>query len=302
MKRPESKFFSSINNIAIVCSIYILIRGYLAFLPHREADFLSFVLTSIAFLCSLICLSIYFEKGAPRPFFIIFGSFFFFYSIYFLVRFIGSSGIIGSNYDSWRVYIFIFAMVDLFLSLSVTFLAIQFTLRRLATWKVFLLSFVISIVAFIFSFQKVLFNFNDIINSGNALPLWWASIKLHFFWLAMLLLYWYNSIKSDRPLGQYINSIVFGISLYIPLDLLHMYVLLFNFEILHGFSPYWNLIIMCFFGFLLTLKLYSASNEYGKWYEQIIVFGDTHFGRRRGIFDRFIYWLLFSEKKSREKL
>lgn len=238
MKRSESNFLSSFNNIAVIWSIYFLTLSYILLLPHREASFISFVLTSAMFLCSLICLSIYFEKGAPRPFFIIFGLFFFFYSIFFLSIFIGPSGIIGSNYDSWLVYLFIFGMVDLLLSLSVTFLAIQFTLRRLATWKVFLLSFFISIVAFIFSFQKVLFNINDIINSGNALPLWWASIKLHFFWLAMLLLYWYNSIKSDRPLGQYINSIVFGISLYIPLDLLHMYVLLFNFEVLYGFSPY----------------------------------------------------------------
>jgi len=193
-------------------------------------------------------------------------------------------------------------MVDLLLSLSVTFLALQFTLRRLSIWKVFLLSFFISIIALIFNFQKIIFGFNDLISSGSPLPLWWASIKLHFFWLAMLLLYWYNSIKSDRPIGQYVNSIVFGISLYIPLDLLHMYIMLFNIEILNGFNAYWNLIIIGFLGFLLTLKLYSASNEYGKWYEQILILGDTRFGRRRGIFDRFIYWLLFSEKKSKEKL
>ena len=302
MKRSESNFLSSFNNIAVIWSIYVLILSYILLLPHREASFISFVLSSIAFLCSLICFNIYLEKGAPKQFFIIFGMFFFFYSIFFLSIFIGPSGIIGSTYDSWVVYIFIFVMVDLLLSLSVTFLALHITLRRLATWKVFLLSFFISIVALIFNFQKIIFTIDDLISSGSSLPLWWASIKLHFFWLAMLLLYWYNSIKSDRPIGQYINSIVFAISLYIPLDLLHLYIMLFNIEVLNVFNPYWNLIIICFFGFLLTLKLYSASNEFGKWYEQILVLGDTHFGRRRGIFDRFIYWLLFSEKKSREKL
>ncbi len=302
MKRSESNFLSSFNTIAIIWAIYILILSYIVLLPHREADFISFVLSSLAFLCSLICLRIYFEKGAPKLFFVIFGLFFFFYSMFFLPIFIGPSGIIGNTYDAWVVYIFIFVMVDLLLSLSVTFLALQFTLRRLSIWKVFLLSFFISIIALIFNFQKIIFGFNDLISSGSPLPLWWASIKLHFFWLAMLLLYWYNSIKSDRPIGQYVNSIVFGISLYIPLDLLHMYIMLFNIEILNGFNAYWNLIIIGFLGFLLTLKLYSASNEYGKWYEQILILGDTRFGRRRGIFDRFIYWLLFSEKKSKEKL
>ncbi len=289
MKRSESNFLSSFNNIAVIWSIYILILGYILLLPHREVDFISFVLMSLAFLCSIVCVNIYLENGAPKLFFIIFGLFFFIYSIFFLSIFIGPSGIIGSIYDSWMVYIFIFIMVDLLLSLSVTFLALHFTLRRLATWKIFLLSFFISIVAIIFNFQKIIFPINDLISSGSPLPLWWASIKLHFFWLAMLLLYLYNSVKSDRPIGQYINSIVFGISLYIPLDLLHMYIMLFNIEVLDGINQYWNLIIMSFLGVLLTLKLYSASNEYEKWYEQILVLGDTHFGRRRGIFDRLIY-------------
>jgi len=302
MMRPESKFLSTFNKIGIIWSIYILIIGFMVLLPHRESEFISFVITSLAFLCGLFCLYIYLEKGAPKLFFVIFGLYFFIYSTSFLPIFIGPSGIMGSIYDSWVVYITILVSVDLLLSLSITFLAIQFTLRGISNWKIFLISISISIVALIFNFQKIIVDFNNVISSGSPILLWWASIKLHFFWLAMLLLYWYNSIKSDRPLGQYINSIVFGISLFIPLDLLHMYFLLFNIEALNGIRQYWNLIIICFLGFLLTLKLYSVSNEYGKWYERILIFGNTHFGRRRGIFDRFIYWLLFSEKKDRKQL
>ncbi len=295
--RPESNFLSIFNKIAIIWSIYILTRGFMYLLPQRESEFMPHVLMSLAFLCGLFCFFIYLEKGAPKLFFIIFGLYFFIYSSFFIPLFIGPNGIMGSLYDSWVVYIILFLLFNLLLSLSITFLAIQLTLRKLSTWKAFVISFSISIVALIFNFQKIIFSFNDVISSGSPLTLWWASIKLHFFWLAMLILYWYNSIKTDRPLGQYINSIVFGISIYIPLGLLHMYFMLFNIEALNVINPYWNLIIICFFLFVLSLKLYSVSNVYGKWYERILVFGDTHFGRSRGIFDRFIFWLLFSEKK-----
>ena len=302
MKRPESKFLSKFNKIAIIWSIYILIRSYMYLLPQREIGFMTFVFTSLAFLCGLLCFYIYREKGAPKPFFVILGLYFLIRSSYFIPSFIGPNGIIGNLYDSWVVYITIFVLVDLFISLSVTFLALHITLRQLSTLKTFLISFSISIVALLFNFQNIIFNFNDIIMAGDPLPLWWASIKLHFFWFAMVLLYWYNSIKSDKPIGQYINSIVFGISLFIPMDLLHMYALLFNLDTIKGINQYWNLIIICFFVFLLILKLHSVSGVYGKWYERIIIFGDTHFGRSRGIFDRFIFWLLFSEKKDKKQL
>lgn len=298
MKRPESILLSSLNKIAIIWSIYLLIRGYMFLLPQRELSFMSHVITSLAFLCGLICYYIYREKGAPKPFFIIFGLYFFINSFSFITLFIDPNGIIGTLYDSWVVYITIFVLVDLLVSLSVTYLAIHFTLRDLSTLKIFLISFSISIGALLFNFQEIIFSSHNMIMSGDPTSLWWASIKLHFFWFAMLLLYWYRSIKSDKPLGQYINSIVFGISLYIPMDLLHMYSLAYKFDALNGINQYWNLLITCFFLLLLALKLYSVSNVYGKWYERILIFGDAHFGRSRGNFDRFIYWLLFSEKKN----
>ena len=298
MKRPESFFLSTSNKIAIIWSIYILIRGYMFLLPQRESALLGHVILSIAFLCGLICYYIYREKGAPNLFFIIFGLYFFIRAFSFLPLFIDPNGIMGTLYDSWVVYIMIFVLVDLFLSFSVTFLAIQFTLRELSTRKTFIISFFISIAAILYSFQTVIFSSQNMIMAGDPSPLWWASIKLHFFWFPMILLYWYKSIKSDKPLGQYINSIVFGITLFIPIDLLHMYSLYFNLDALWGINQYWNLLIICFFLLLLILKLYSVMGIYGKWYERILIYGNSHFGRRRGNFDRFIYWLLFSEKEN----
>jgi len=223
---------------------------------------------------------------------------FFIRSFDFLPLLIGPNGITGTLYDSWVVYIAIFMLVDLFFSFSVTFLAIQYILSELSTRKTFIISFSISIAAILYSFQTIIFSSHNMIMSGDASPLWWASIKLHFFWFPMLLLYWYRSIRSDKPLGQYINSIVFGITLFIPIDLLHMYTLFFNLDALRGINQYWNLLITCFFLLLLVLKLYSVMGIYGKWYERILIYGDTHFGRSRGNFDRFIYWLLFSEKEN----
>jgi len=169
VKRPESIFLSTFHKIAIIWSIYILIRGYMFLLPQRESAFLPHVILSVAFLCGLICYYIYREKGAPSLFFIIFGLYFFIRSFGFLPLFIAPNGIMGTLYDSWVVYIAIFVLIDLFLSFSVTFLAIQFTLRELSTRKTFIISFSISIAAILYSFQTIIFSSHNMIYGGLQL-------------------------------------------------------------------------------------------------------------------------------------
>ena len=286
----------------IIWLLFVLILGFSHLLPHRDLDFISLLNSSLAFLCFILCVNIFLKNGSPRLFFIPFGLFFFFYSTFIITLFIGAEGVTGSNFDAWVVYILLLMIADLLLSVSITFLALKYTLNNTSSGILLLFALLMSSIALIFNYHKIIFSFDQIISAGNPIPLWWASIKMHFFWFAMLFLYWYNSIKKDALLGQYVNSIVFGISLYIPMDLLHLYFMLFKIETINGINPYWNLIIICFLGLLLTLKLYSVSTLYGKWYEQISIFGDTHFGRRRGIFDRFIYRLFFSEEKNRNKL
>ena len=279
--------------------IYVLLRGYALLLPHKEASIISFINYMLTFLCSLLCYKIYKEGGAPRIFYISFGSFFFFYSLFFIPTYIGPNGVIGNLYHAWIIYEYLMMISDFLLTFSITFLAVQITLRNTADLKIALISFIISALAIIMSYGKIVISYSYLFELDSPDILYWASIKMHFYWFAMLGLYWYSSIKEDKPTAQYVNTIAIGFSLFIPLDFLHMFSLLFSLPILNEIGQYWNFVIIGFFAIILTLKLYSAATDYGKWYEQILVFGNTHFGRRRGTFDRIIIWLFFSEEKTK---
>ena len=274
-------------------------RGYTLLLPHKEVSIIYIINSSLTFLCSLLCYKIYKERGAPRIFYVSLGLFFFLNSIFFLTNYIGPNGVIGNLFHAWIVYEYLMMFMDLFLTFSVTFLAVRISLRNTSDLKTALISFLISALAIILSYGKIVISYSYLFELDSPDFLFWASIKMHFYWFAMLALYWYSSIKEDKPMAQYVNSFAFGFSLFISLDFLHMFSLIYSFPILNEIGQYWNFVIIGFFAITLTLKLYSAATDYGKWYEQILVFGNTHFGRRRGTFDRIIIWLFFSEEKTK---
>lgn len=277
--------------------IYVLLRGYALLLPHSEASAVSFLNSILAFLCGLLCYKIFKEGGAPRIFYLSFGSYFFIYSFFFIPTYIGPYGVTGNLYHTWIIFEYIMMFSDFLLTFSITFLAVQTTFRDTLGLKIAFIAFLISALALILNYGRMVISYSYIFELDSPDFLFLASIKMHFYWFAMLGLYWFNSVKNDKPIAQYVNSIAFGFSLFIPLDLLHMFSRLFSLSILIETGQYWNFVIIGFFAITLILKLYSAATDYGKWYEQILVFGDTHFGRRRGAFDRLIIWLFFSQEK-----
>ena len=229
----------------------------------------------------------------------LFGSFFFFHSLYFITLFIGTDAAYGSNDLAWIVYQYWIIIDDFLLGISLIFLVLKSMMFDYNDWKVFFLSFsIISLISIMFNFRFMI-DPNYILSVGSSDPLYWASTKVHLFWIAFVFVYWFTYLPKDRPYSQYINAIVFGFSLFVFLDLLHIISYIYDSNLGNIIGQYWNLGTLVYFLIVLTLKLHSTSTLFGRWYEQILLSDDTNFGRRYGVFDRVIHWLFFSEEKKK---
>ena len=288
-----------IKNLLVIWAFYNVLLSYLAFLPHREALFIHWTNVSISFLLSAYCFLIYKRGGKPRIFFMLFGSFFLFHSLSFITLFFGTGAAFGTDQLAWMVYQYWIIIDDFLLGISLIFLVLRSIMFNYSEWKVFFLSFtIITLISFMFNFEFIT-EPSYILTVGSSDPLYWASIKVHFFWIAFVFIYWFTYLPKDRPHSQYINAIVFGFSLFVPLDLLHILSYMYNFHLQSNIGQYWNLGILVYFLTVLTLKLHSTSTQFGRWYEQILISDDTSFGRRYGVFDRIIHWLFFSEEEKK---
>ena len=289
----------NIKIILVIWAFFNVLISYLAFLPHREALFIHWTNISVSFLLSTFCFLIYKRGGNPRIFFMLFGSFFLFHSLYFITLFIGAGATYGTDRLTWMVIQYWIIIDDFLLGFSLIFLVIKSIMFDQSDRKVFLLSFLIISLVSIFINFRFITSATYILSLGSPDPLYWASIKVHFFWIAFVFLYWFTYLPKDKPHSQYINTLVFGFSLFVPLDLLHILSYMYKFHLQSNIGQYWNLVIYVYFMVVLVLKLYSTSTHFGRWYEQILLSDDTSFGRRYGVFDRVIHWLFFSEEEKK---
>jgi len=297
--RPELYLIQKIKPIIIVWFLYLILLSLLSLLPHREGSLIHWINISISFFVCLMSFAIYKQNGNPKLFFLLLGIFYAFHSSFIISAFLGSSGVWGTDTQSWIYYQSWLIIGDFLLGISLVYLVTQIIFKNTNTWKIFLTSVIIMAVVIFIFYNKIILNSRYIIEVQDATYLYWSSIKVHFFWFAFILIYWIKYLPKDRPYTQYINSILFVFSLFIILDLLHVASFLLKFDLASNFSQYWNVGVAILFGIVLVLKFNSVITEFGQWYEHTLFTKSLYFGRRRGAFDRVIHWLLFSKEKNK---
>jgi len=114
------------------------------------------------------------------------------------------------------------------------------------------------------------------------------------FMIFILALFWAYYLKSDKLFTQYLASLMFGFSMLAAFGLLHTYSYIVG--------QYWTLGILLFMVLVLQLKLHSITGNFGPVYERILIYSTEHFTRRRGYFDRFIFWCFFSREEIEKPL
>ena len=260
------------------------------------------LLASWSLLLVIISLRIFRRRGQPRAFFLILGAYFFTPVLSGIYNFAGNHNLFGDDYLAFYLYQDFLLLQELILASLVAYIALRYVFQDSKESMVVLTAFVLAAVVVGYLFRQVLLDPYFAIREENINLFYLIPLKAHSYITAYLALFWFAYSRTDRPLGTYVNTIMFGFSVLIPLEMLHFAVILSNFSVVMAVTLYWSMGILAYFTVALLLKLYSTTTAFGTIYEQILVSGHKRFTRRRGLFDRAIVWLFFGPQENQRPL
>ena len=138
-------------------------------------------------------------QDLPNSFFYSLGSFIAFTHPY------SSPCSLGFIVHAWIVFQYWMIIDDYLLGVSLVFLVLRFIFDKYDDWKIVLSSASIMSLALLVFYNKILLYPSYIFSLPNPNALYLSSIKIHVFWFAFVLLYWFKYFPKDRPFAQYIT-------------------------------------------------------------------------------------------------
>ena len=132
-------------------------------------------------------------------------------------------------------------------------------------------------------------------------PLYERAVFVNLLSLSAVATFFLTKLRSDRPFGVYIDTMMFWFSLFVTFEILYDFSRVTNFSIF-TMSQYaaTGTLLMITGTFILRMRFLSRTA--GVLYESQIVSTEPFIGRRAGFFDRFIRGNFFNSEAIAKRL
>jgi hypothetical protein len=132
-------------------------------------------------------------------------------------------------------------------------------------------------------------------------PLFERGVFVDLLSLSALTTFFIFKLRSDRPFGVYIDTLMVWFSLFVSFQILYGFTRVSSFAIF-TISQYAATVTLLMMAVTFALRLRFLSQTAGVLYESQIVSDKPFVGRRSGMFDRFIRGNFFNSKAIKKRL
>ena len=289
MKAAPLKIHIQLSNLFF---LYILVLCVLSKLPHAEAPFFSWLNSAIYFLLAVFSFLIVQKEQTDKAVFIYLGLFCSIYSLSIVQLFVGQSYAIGSNELSLYIWQYRKILANFVLTLCLTYLCIRILLK-LSVRTSFLLSSLCASIVVLFSFVPFVIEPGILLQKENYLNydlLYEGIFYCNLFNLLSIFIYGICLYRTERTLGEHVNSLVGCFFILVVLNLSDMLGCLYEIRIFL-IKQYILFTTLAFFFIILYRKLAYQYSAYGEFYAKLaeiaMVYGVPIKRKRSRYFDNF---------------
>lgn len=235
---------------------------------HWEIDKYLIVNCSLYFLAFLLSFVIFKKSKYNSYIFLNLGLFAFVYAFGLFHIFVGDDYLFGNNLLMYQIYPFRKFILSFFICLTLVYALIEYHnySDKVSTKYIKSLFIVLPInVAFYFDFLK---DSRYVCDLDHLHELILCTIETNFIAIFCIGLYGYLLYNKDRPIGEYINSIIAILTFYVIYDTIDGFSEYYKIPI-SNISSYILTIILIFLNYFLLRKLKDVYSDFGTFYEEI---------------------------------
>ncbi len=266
---PKSIHFRVIN----ITLGFVLFLVLLSNLPHQSAPMMSWVNCALYFLIFLQCSSLVWRDKHNKALFFNIALLCLTYSLSFVNVFIGDNFLFGDNLLAIYVFQYRTLLLRFLLALCIVFVCVKYMFDGISTWKNYLISAGVILPIFLWHFFPFFQDANHLVSLPDYGDFDKSILSFTFFSFGSVCFYGYLLYRSEKPLGEHINSLMVCFFIMTLLDITDSVGYIFGIRLL-SLSQYVLLIILSFFIVTLFRKLNYVYSEFGQFYEHLVISGN----------------------------